>query len=159
VPDYGGYGCHGRYYERAALRSWRKVELVKYPFRPFWIARVYDQYGNALDVAKIRYNNPTNYDRIYRATATTEESYISATDPYMEAYFFHSHPKYYIGGTNPFANWPASSSSEHNWLNTTPSASCPNHYYAVVNWNGDPRKWYTGIPIHGTGVCSKNPLF
>jgi len=157
---YGTLGCRGNYYERATIGNWQKVELVTYG--PNWIARVYDQYGSALDVAAIPYNSsPTN--AIYGSTATSEEVYNESTDPYLLASFRHSHPQYFIGGSGyPFADWPASSNgpgTKRNWLNTTPSGVCPDHYFAILNWLGDPRVWYAGSTTQGPGVCSANKVW
>ncbi len=150
-PVYGNLGCQGNYYDRATIGNWQSVELVTYN-QGFWIARVYDQYGVALDVAKILYNDSTN--AIYGAFAYTEEGYTESTDPYMLASFYHSHPQYFIGGTGyPFTDWPASSGGNNNVIYATPASICPGHYSAKLKINGDPRIWYAGSTINGKATC------
>jgi hypothetical protein len=148
----GGEACYGDFSDRATIGNFQTVELVTYN-QGFWIARVYDQFGNALDVAEIDYATPTN--NITRATVTSEEYYAEAPDPYILANFTHSHPKYFIGGTgNPFAEWSASDGTHNNYISPSPSGICPKHYYAKFNQGGDSRVWYAGSKIQGPGVCS-----
>lgn len=151
--DYGNLGCRGDYYSRATIGNWQNVELVTYG-QGYWIARVYDQYGNSLDVAKILSNSLT----IYNAFVDSEEGYTETTDPYMLASFWHNHPKYMIWGSG-FSDWPASSGGHNNWLQTTPASICPNHYIARLNWGGDPRVWYEGSAGLTPVSCSANPIW
>jgi hypothetical protein len=76
----------------------------------------------------------------------------------MQASFLHGHPQYNTwSGGNSFADWPASShgpATKRNWLNTTPSGVCPDHYFAILNWLGDARVWYAGSATQDPGVCS-----
>ena len=48
-----GQYCAGSPGSIATVGRWQDVELVAYPGDGFWIARVYDQYGNPTDVAKV----------------------------------------------------------------------------------------------------------
>jgi hypothetical protein len=154
TPAWGSLGCVGNYGDRATIGHWQNVELVTYG-QGFWIARVYDQNGNAQDVAKVLYGSLT----IYRATAVTEEAYTESTDPYILASFWHNHPKYMVWGTG-FQDWPASSGGQNNHLYTSPSSICPNHYIARLNWFGnDPRIWYAGSAGPTPASCSANPIF
>jgi hypothetical protein len=151
----GGEACYGDYYDHAAIGGWHKVELVTYANEGSWIARVHDRYGNPLDVARINYGTSTN--KITRAMVTTEETYTGTSDPHMLAYFFYSHPQYFIGGSgNPFAQWPATSGTNRNYLRVQPSTICPTWYFATLNYGGDPRIWYAGTKTQGSGVCSGN---
>jgi hypothetical protein len=156
ISDIGGGGeaCYGTIGDRVSLNHFQTVELVTYN-QGFWIARVYDQFGNPLDVARLDVSTPTN--NITKATVTMEEGYTESSDPYLLATFFFSHPKYFIGGTgNPFAEWPASAGTNTNRLTPSPTGICPNHYYAKLNFGNDPRVWYAGSKIQGSGVCSAN---
>jgi hypothetical protein len=149
-PNWGNLGCWGNYGDRATIGNWQNVELVTYG-QGFWIARVYNQYGNPLDVAKIMSSSL----RIYRAQATTEEAHSLVTDPYLKAAFYHWHPRYMVWGTG-FQEWPASSGGNNNHIWTWPQGMCPWHYGATVNLSGDPRYWFAGT---GGSICSRNPLF
>jgi len=161
-PGWGTLGCVGNWGDRATVGQWQKVELVTYG-QGFWIARVYDQYGNALDVAKIL----SNSTQIYRATAVTEEAYHQSTDPYMTASFWHSHPKYMIWGSGGgFQDRPASPSpgvkGSHNKLLVSPArpiSICPDHYIARLNWGNDPRVWYAGSAGPTPATCYADPIW
>jgi hypothetical protein len=119
----GGEACYGAYDDRVSINHFQTVELVTYN-QGFWIARVYDQYGNPLDVASLDVRTPTN--NITKATVTTEEYYSEASDPYLLAIFYFSHPKYFIGGNgNPFADWPASEGTNTNRISPSPRAFAP----------------------------------
>lgn len=162
-PGWGTLGCVGAWGDRATIGYWQKVELVTYPNQGFWIARVYDRYGKALDVAKIL----SNSTRIYRATAVTEEAYCpGCIDQHMTASFWHSHPKYMVWGSGPgtgFQDWPASPSGgargSNNKLYALPSSICPNYYIARLNWGNDPRVWYAGSAGLTPATCSANPIW
>lgn len=151
VPGWGNRGCWGNYGDRATIGNWQRVELVTYTGQGFWIARVYDQNNNPLDVVKIMSSSVT----IYRALATTEEAHTLATDPYLTARFYHSHPQYMVWGTG-FQEWPASSGGNNNRIWTWPQGICDFHYGATVNLLGDPRYWFAGT---GGSTCSRSPLF
>ncbi len=152
-PAWGNLGCVGNYGDRATVGHWQNVEMVTYG-QGFWIARVYDQYGNSLDVAKFLSNSM----QIYRAEATSEEAYGESTDPYMSASFWHNHPKYMVWGSG-FQDWPASSGGTNNYLWASPSSICPSHYIGVLNWGGDSRIWYAGSAGLTPAACSANPIF
>ena len=152
-PAYGNFGCMGNYGDRATVGNWQKVELVTYG-QGFWIARVYDRYGNPLDVAKFLSSSL----RIYRGMAVTEEGYSESADPYLLASFWHNHPQYMVWGSG-FRDWPASSGGNNNYLFTSPSAICSGHYSANLNWGGDARIWYAGSTGPTPAVCSANPQF
>lgn len=150
---WGTLGCVGNYSDRATIGSWQKVEMVTYG-QGFWIARVYDKNGSALDVAKFNSSSL----KIYRGMAVTEEGYSESTDPYLLASFWHNHPKYMVWGTG-FVDWPASSSGHNNYLFTSPSGICSAHYSANLNWGGDARVWFAGSTGPTPAVCSANPQF
>lgn len=160
----GGEACYGNFNDRATIGYYQTVELVTYN-QGFWIARVYDRFGNALDVAKLNVSTPTNY--ISKASVVMEEAYIEASDPYMLASFWFNHPKYIVWGTGPgtgFQDWPASPSGgargSNNKLTSYPSGVCPNHYIARLNWFGnDPRIWYTGSAGPMPATCAANPVW
>ena len=150
----GGEACYGDLSDHASIGNFHRVELVTYN-QGFWIARVHDQYENPLDVARINFR-PSSCS-ISRAIVSTEETYTEASDPHMIAYFWYSHPKYFIGGTGyPFAEWPATSGTNRNYIRRQPTNICPSWYYAKLNWQGDPRVWYAGSATQGSGVCSGN---
>lgn len=150
----GAEACYGDFSDRATIGNFHKVELVTYPGQGFWIVRVYDQFSNPLDVARLDFSTPTN--NITQATATTEEFYSESSDPHIRAKFWYSHPRYWVGGTGyPFAEWPASDGTNNNSMTPSPSSICPKYYYAKFN-QGDPRVWYAGSKIQGSGVCTGN---
>lgn len=151
----GAEACYGDINDRATIGNFHKVELVTYPGQGFWIARVYDQNGNPLDVARLDFSTSTN--KITKASVTMEEGYVETSDPHLLAKFWFSHPKYWIGGTgDPFAEWPASTTTQKNTITPSPSGICPTYYYAIRRWGGDARVWYAGTKTSTAGICSGN---
>ncbi|MFZ3071172.1 MAG: hypothetical protein WA110_08645 [Anaerolineaceae bacterium] len=154
---WGTRGCTGSVGSLANTGVWHQVELVTYQ-QGFWIARVYDDYGNAEDVAKISSSSA----RIYKATASFEEGFNSIPDPHYRGSFFSSYPKYMIWGTG-FANWPASDNSTANTLSNVSDLAynnfCPTYYNAVLNWNNNPRVWYFGTAGMQNPTCTSNIVF
>lgn len=145
------FGCRGEPNGQVALQEWSAVELVTYG-QGFWIARVYDRFGNGLDVARIT----TNKTMIYDADVAMEEGYTETADPYMLGSFLFWHPQYTIWGQG-FQEWMASLGGNNNILYATngqgSSAFCPQFYGANINLSGDPRYWFGGS---GGNVCSAN---
>ncbi len=45
-------GCRGAVGDLVGLNQWHRVELVKYTWLSYWIARVYTAYGGSVDVAR-----------------------------------------------------------------------------------------------------------
>lgn len=152
----GAQACWGNYNDRVTSGNWNRVELVTYG-QGFWIARVYDIYGNPQDVAKIMESGT----RIYRAQATSEQAYTDSTNPHLRADFYHYDPEYMVWGTG-FQDWPASSGGSNNYIYPYPGAGtvCPTWYKAVFT-TSNLRFWFAGSSPGpgGVAVCSLNPWF
>lgn len=156
-PGWEGHGCRGANGDMVQLGSWHKVELVTYG-QGFWIARVYNAQGGAVDLARI-YSSSRS---IYRANATFEEAFSNLPDPYLKGDYYHWHPQYWDWGTGGFRLWPASSGPGQNylWTVTEPPGRenevCPAHYSSYHHIGGDPRYWFTGT--YG-GDCYEDPMW
>lgn len=147
---YGDFGCNGDYNQRAQIGQYQKFELVSYG-GGYWIARVYDQYGNPLDVAEMWSNSLTIYD----ALGSFEEGYSTVGDPYLTGSYYFSHPQYMWWGTG-FHEWEPSSGGNYNILDVWPWLICPTHYAGTPNVNGDNRIWFGG---NGGSMCGPTTLF
>jgi hypothetical protein len=138
--------CYGDYNDLVSLNSWTSVRLYKSTQTHLWIAGVYDNSnGEIVPVAEI-FNAS---DRIWLARADTEEGYCEQDDPFIALQFFLHHPMYqYQGDWN---DWAESDSTGQSFLHTYPiDTTCPDHYGATPNINGDERFWYAGT---GGTVC------
>ena len=133
--------CEGAYWDRAGVNQWQKVELVHYPSQAYWIARVYDQYGQAQDVARIN-TGITGTHRIYRAYVASEERYPLQDVGLLNSYYF-KHPKY-KPLNQPFAEWPASGGGFNNRFYYFPTGLCSAYYGFTPNLENNPRHWYSG---------------
>lgn len=147
-------GCRGSVGDLVSMNNWYKVELVSYG-QGFWIARVYDTYSIAHDVAKIWINVST----IYKAYNAVEEGYSTISDPQLEGSFYQYSPQYMIWGSG-FADWPQSTlprsanppESGGNYSRIiADSVFCPSYFSASVNVFGLERAWYGGNS--GDGIC------
>jgi hypothetical protein len=104
-------GCVGDAYELVSLETWHMVELVSY-LEGFVIARVYDEQGIPLDVAKI-WSRST---RVWDAYVAMEEGYNEPPDPYLTAEISDWHPQWMLWGTS-YQDWPSSIEPKRNEIN------------------------------------------
>ena len=156
--EWNGLGCVGDVDDIVEENTYHQVELVTYaPTDDFWIARVYDDDGNATDVAEIDWDEIP----IYRAQATFEEAWSGTSDPDIEAEFWHWHPEY-MSSSGSWTAWSATSGSNKNYLWDYPNNTfCNDDYGAEDDLNSDDRSWYTGSPTDTTVTyqCDIDPLF
>lgn len=162
----GGYnGCVGDYGYMAGnppyATTWLKPELVTYG-QGFWIARIWDDYGNVIDAAKINSTNTV----ITRAYVASEETWTSATNPQLRMLFYHWHPQYMRWGTG-WQEWASSygPGGSTNFLNSYREPNppggfpCPSIYASATNLGGDPRYWASSNYGGSFVACSINPLW
>jgi hypothetical protein len=158
-----GQECDGDLGDLAGLGRWQSVELVTYGLDE-WVAQVYDQNGQAHDVATINDSATTITD----AYVSGEESYnwdvndpSTQEDQYLHMEFYNYHPKYMVWGTG-FVEWPASldggQPEQKNIEKAYPGHKtiCPAPYGATPNINNDNRYWFVGS---GGWYCHVNPIF
>lgn len=140
---WGTFGCEGNPGDLVSLGPWYRVEIINVG-SGYWYFRVYDINGNFHDLAFTHVNNST---RIYRAYATEEEAYTVATDPYLPAAFYISHPQYLLT-SGYWQEWPWSEGGHDNTIiakdNYNNNTFCPQQYGANPNYAGDERAWYAG---------------
>ncbi len=165
---WGALGCMGDAWDIVTLTSYHYVELVKYQSDNWWIARFNYADGTAVDVAMIATGNSV----IYRATATMEEGYGEASDPYLIGMFTLKNPEYMLWGSG-FQVWPQSIiNGPVNYLSAydlnNNNTFCPEYYAMEPNLEGDSRTWFAGTggfvcdwvlfpPIGTTGIHDDYP--
>jgi|GEM_PF-7117778 len=136
---WGGKGCFGDYDDHVAVGQWSRFELVNY-HQGFWIARVWDQNNNPIDIAKLHISEAS----ISSIAATGGQAY-SSSNVELEMHFSFYNPQYMKWGTG-FQDWPAATGDYQNWVDTITNAPnntvCPPYRY-----NASPnnlRWWYKG---------------
>ncbi len=139
------YHCYGDYNDLVSIGSWHQVRLYKGASQGYWYARVYDESGGYVTVARI--NNQS--DRIYLARSDTEEGYYESSDPFITVQFYHWHPQYMKFGN--WTDWPESNGAGIDEIWTSPVSICPDHYGATPNINNNERYWYAGS---GGEICT-----
>lgn len=136
---WGGGACLGAYADHTSLTTWSKVELVSYT-PGTWIARIYDEAGNAADLATISVSSTA---LVMVSRVEGQEAWTTSTDPHLNMAFYHKDPSYMKSGV--WQLWPGTTAtSQHNRLFTAPTGVCPTYYAGNVTVTSSHINMYTG---------------